>query len=103
MNKEEVLAKSREDKSMDEREKHLQGRMSIAMVSAMMGMWVLLCLWDFFRGVDTSAMSAVVMSGITAMCVWQFYQYRVKSALFFGAFAVVGAVGFAVEHIMATL
>ena len=48
-------------------------------------------------------MSAVAMSGITAMCVWQFYQFRMKSALFFGAFAVVGAIGFAAEHIMGTL
>ena len=103
MDKEEILAKSREDKSMDERMKQLQGRQSVVMVSAMMGMWVLLCLWDFIRGVDTSAMSAVAMSGITAMCVWQFYQFRMKSALFFGAFAVVGAIGFAAEHIMGTL
>ena len=42
MDKEEILAKSREDKSMDERMRQLQGRQSVVMVSAMMGMWVLL-------------------------------------------------------------
>ncbi len=51
MNKEEILAKSREDnRGADERFRILNQRQSVVMVGAMLAMWLLLFLWNVFRG-----------------------------------------------------
>lgn len=103
MNKEEILAKSREDKSLDEREKQLQNRMALVMFFTMSAVLALLFLWDVFRGVETSALSAIWFSGIAAMSFWQFYRYRMKSSIFFGLFASVATISCIVDHILSTL
>ncbi len=62
MNKEEILAKSREDnRGADERFRILNQRQSVVMVGAMLAMWLLLFLWNVFRGLDTSQGGAIML------------------------------------------
>ena len=86
MNKEEILAKSREDnRGADERFRILNQRQSVVMVGAMLAMWLLLFLWNVFRGLDTSQGGAIMLSGVAAMGFWQFYQFRMKFSFVCGS------------------
>ena len=104
MDKEEILEKNRKDnRGADERFRILNQRQSVVMVGAMLAMWLILFLWNVFRGLDTSQGGAIMLSGVAAMGFWQFYQYRMKAGLVCGILAAFGAVSFAVKYIMATM
>lgn len=104
MNKDEILERNREDnKQVDERFKLIQQRMGYVTMSAMMAAFVLLFLWDFFHGRNTDGLCAVLMTGIVAMSFAQFYQLRTKTSLFFGLFAVLAGVSWAVSYVLATM
>lgn len=104
MDKNEILEKNRKDNQVvDERFRILNQRQSTVFIAAMLGMWLVLFLWNLFRGLDTSQGGAIMLSGVAAMGFWQFYQYRMKSGLFFGALAAFGVITFAVNYIMATM
>lgn len=104
MDKNEILEKNRKDNQVvDERFRILNQRQSAVSVIAMMGMWLVLFLWNIFRGLDTSQGGAIMLSAVAAMGFWQFYQFRMKSGLFFGALAAFGAISFAVKYILATM
>ena len=104
MDKNEILEKNRKDNQVvDERFRILNQRQSTVFIAAMLGMWLVLFLWNLFRGLDTSQGGAIMLSGVAAMGFWQLYQYRMKSGLFFGALAAFGAITFAVNYIMATM
>lgn len=104
MNKEEILAKSREDnRGADERFRILNQRQSVVMVGAMLAMWLLLFLWNVFRGSDTSQGGAIMLSGVAAMGFWQFYQFRMKFSFVCGLLAAFGAVTFAIKYLLGTM
>ena len=80
MNKEEILAKSREDnRGADERFRILNQRQSVVMVGAIM------------------------LSGVAAMGFWQFYQFRMKFSFVCGLLAAFGAVTFAIKYLLGTM
>ncbi|WP_270295878.1 DUF6442 family protein [Eggerthella sinensis] len=104
MEKSEILEKSRRDNDgVDERFRLIEQRAGYVMMSVMMLVLALVFVWDFAHGRETNGMAAVFLSGCSAMCFYRFYQLRLKSFLFFGAFAALGAVSFVVNHILATM
>ncbi|WP_418252404.1 DUF6442 family protein [Gordonibacter urolithinfaciens] len=104
MDKNEILEKNREDnRGADERFRILNQRQSAVMVGAMLAMWLILFLWNVFRGLDTSQGGAIMLSGVAAMGFWQFYQFRMKFSLACGLLAAFGAATFAVKYIMGTM
>lgn len=104
MEKSEILEKSRRDNDgIDERFRLIEQRAGYVMMSVMMLVLALVFVWDFAHGRETNGMAAVFLSGCSAMCFYRFYQLRLKSFLFFGAFAMLGAVSFAINHILATM
>ncbi|WP_302396758.1 DUF6442 family protein [Eggerthella sinensis] len=104
MEKSEILEKSRRDNDgIDERFRLIEQRAGYVMMSVMMLVLALVFVWDFAHGRETNGMAAVFLSGCSAMCFYRFYQLRLKSFLFFGAFATLGAVSFAINHVLATM
>ena len=104
MEKSEILEKSRRDNDgIDERFRLIEQRAGYVMMSVMMLVLALVFVWDFAHGRETNGMAAVFLSGSSAMCFYRFYQLRLKSFLFFGAFATLGAVSFAINHVLATM
>ena len=104
MEKSEILEKSRRDNDgVDERFRLIEQRAGYVMMSVMMLVLALVFVWDFAHGRETNGMAAVFLSGCSAMCFYRFYQLRLKSFLFFGAFAMLGAVSFAINHVLATM
>ena len=104
MEKSEILEKSRRDNDgVDERFRLIEQRAGYVMMSVMMLVRALVFVWDFAHGRETNGMAAVFLSGCSAMCFYRFYQLRLKSFLFFGAFATLGAVSFAINHVLATM
>lgn len=100
MEKNEILEKNRRDNDgVDERFRLIEQRAAYVMMFVLAFVFV----WDFFHGRETDGMAAVFLSGCSAMCFYRFYQLRMKSFLFFGLFAALGAVSFIVHHILATM
>ncbi len=104
MDKDEILEKSRRDNGdVDERFKIMEQRVGYAMLGVMAVGLALLYLWDFFHGLETSGLSAVLLAGIAGMGFYRFYQLRMKGLLFLAMLGAFGAIGFAVQHILATM
>ncbi|MEG1907076.1 MAG: DUF6442 family protein [Gordonibacter sp.] len=106
MNKQEVLEKSREENGMlDERERRSQMKVSAQMGSWMMVVWAVLFLWDFFHGIDTSGLQALMLSTVSFMCFLNARSNWVlrKECIVGGIVGAFGAAVFLVQHLMVTL
>lgn len=104
MDKEGILAKSREDNvSADERFRIMEWRACYIALSVVMVLWAILFLWDFFHGLDTTGLMVIGLSVPATTCVVRYFQTRMRECIAYALVGGAGSIFFLVCHIVETL